>query len=276
MVQLTHNFKRRLHPMGPKIIFSYGMTKCGSTLAFELARTALELSGFPQPIMPREAIGVNKHINFARHLTEKQVTCLEDYAYDLGHPIVIKTHTRPDPPVIDLINRGKAVIHASYRDPREIILSMLDHGRKSRLARHNAFSEIATIDDAIFNLHGQVDSFTQWLYRPNCLPIYYHDLAFRMPLMTKRILENIMIDMPMNKVKNHVLNRRFIQFNKGIKNRYQNEMDPTDQKRIRNEFPNLFRLLIRDRMFLPHDGRPILPEGILLAKTRGDTGGALP
>ncbi len=276
MVQLTHNFKRALHPMGPKIIFSYGMTKCGSTLAFELARTALELSGFAQPIMPPEAIGLNKRINFARHLNEKQIACLEDIAYDLGHPIVIKTHTRPDPAVIDMINRGKAVVHATYRDPREMALSMMDHGQRSRLAGRAAFSEIATIDDAIFNIHGQIDSLTQWLYRKNCLPIFYHDLAFRMPLMAQRIMHNVMVDGPVGPVKRHVLKKRFTQFNKGVKKRYRTEMTKADQDRIRKEFPNFFRLLIRNRMFLPQDGRPILPEGTLLTKTRGDTSSALP
>lgn len=73
MVQLKHNFQRTKHPLGAKVVFSYGMTKYGSTLAFELARTALELSGFPQQIMPVEALGQNKLINFTRYLTDNNI-----------------------------------------------------------------------------------------------------------------------------------------------------------------------------------------------------------
>ncbi len=275
MVHLKHNFQRISHPLGAKIIFSYGMTKCGSTLAFELARTSLELSGFPQPVLPINALGQSKRINFTRHLTEKQINNLESAVQDVGYPIVIKTHTRPDPAVIDMIERGKAIVHATYRDPREMALSMLDHGRMARLMGRSAFSEIETIDDALGNIRGQIDSLTQWLYRPNCLPLFYHDLAFRMPLVTKRIMTNLHIEGSERIVKRHVLKKRFIQFNKGVKKRYKLEMSANDQYRIRQEFLPFYRTLIRNRMFLPTDGAPILKEGTVLTKSRGDTGQAL-
>lgn len=276
MVQLSHFFPHSTHPMGPKIIFSYGMTKCGSTLAFELARTALELSGFPQPLMPIEAIGENKRINFTRHLSEKQIEYLEYTVRDVGHPIVIKTHTRPDPGVIDMIDRGTAIVHAAYRDPREMALSMLDHGRQSRLAGRPAFSEIQTIDDATANIRDQIDSLTQWLYRKNCLPLYYQDFAFRMLLSIRRIMANLQLEGSEQTVKRQVLNQRFTQLNKGIKKRHKKEMTPRDQFRVRDEFLPFYKILIRKRLFLPNDGSPILQEGTLLTKTRGDTRSTLP
>lgn len=157
---------------------------------------------------------------------------------------MVKTHTRPDPAVIDMINRGAAIVHATYRDPREMALSMIDHGIHSRLMERSAFSEIETIDDAVSNIRGQIDSLTQWLYRVNCLPIFYHDLAFRMPLMTRRIMSNLHIEGSERIVKRHVLKKRFTQFNKGVKKRYEQEMAPNDQYRIRDEFLPFYRILI--------------------------------
>ncbi|WP_189638928.1 hypothetical protein [Paramylibacter ulvae] len=65
---LTHRFPTTRHPLGPMIVFCYGMTKCGSTLAFETARSALELSGYPQPRLSMSALGVTRKINFCQHL----------------------------------------------------------------------------------------------------------------------------------------------------------------------------------------------------------------
>lgn len=265
--ELQRHFHKAAHPLGPIVIFSYGMTKCGSTLAFEMARTALELSGYPQPILPGDAIGDNNRINFARHLTEDQVEMLEYCVHDIGHPIIIKTHTRPDPCVIDMINRGAAIVHATYRDPREMALSMLDHGQKSRELGRKSFSELVTLNDALHNIRGQVDSLTQWLYRINCLPIFYQDLAFRMPLMTQRLMNYLMLDGDPKIIKQYVLKKRFIQFNKGIRNRYKEEMSPLDQRRIQQEFAPFFQHLIRNRMFLPSNGDPILSEGTVLFKS---------
>lgn len=269
MFALSRSFRQARHPLGAKVVFAYGMTKCGSTLAFELARTALELSGYPQPQLPEAATGTRRKINFAGHLTEANIAALGRSVRDIGHPVVVKTHTRPDLCVIDMIDRGEAIIQASYRDPREMALSMIDHGARSRASGIDAFAEIETLDDAMRDITSQIDSLTQWLYRPNCLPLYYEDIAFRGLRTTRRILRQLRLDIPAEPILNYVLRNRFIQLNKGIKKRYRDQMSDADQKRFRQAYRLFYRHLIRDRALLPDDGRPILPESVVLVPTGG-------
>lgn len=269
MLHLPRPFTKMHHPLGPKVVFSYGMTKSGSTLAFELARTALELSGFPQPLLPEAATGTAKRINFAGHLDEENISALGEAVRDIGHPVVVKTHTRPDPCVIGMIDYGEAIIQASYRDPREMALSMLDHGDRSRAAGKPAFANIGTLEDAMRDISSQIDTLTQWLYRPNCLPLYYEDIAFRSLGTTRRILRQLQLDIPAGKVVNYVLKERFIQLNLGIKKRFQGQMDEADQRRFRQTYRTFYRHLIRDRRSLPQDGSPILPQSVVLVPTGG-------
>lgn len=269
MVSLAQNFRRSAHPLGPKAVFSYGMTKCGSTLAFELARTALELSGYPQPVLPATATGNSRRINFAGHLDQSNIANLNDTIRDIGHPVVIKTHTRPDPCVIDMIDRGEAIVQATYRDPREMALSMIDHGNRSRDTGKLAFAEIANLDDALENITSQIDSLTQWLYRPNCLPIYYEDVAFRTIPTMRRILDQLQLDTSPGPIVRYVLRKRFIQLNKGIKKRFREEMQLKDQQRFQQEFRPFYRYLIRGRTGLPQSGEPVLPQSVILAPSLG-------
>lgn len=269
MLHLPRPLTQSRHPLGPKVVFSYGMTKSGSTLAFELARTALELSGFPQPLLPGDATGTARKINFAGHLDDGNIAMLGEAVRDIGHPVVVKTHTRPDPCVIGMIDRGDAIIQASYRDPREMALSMIDHGDRSRAAGKPAFANIETLDDAMRDISSQIDTLTQWLYRPNCLPLYYEDLAFRSLGTARRILRQLQLDIPAGKVIGYVLRERFIQLNLGIKKRFQGQMDEADQRMFRQTYHLFYRHLIRDRRSLPEDGSPVLPQSIVLAPSRG-------
>lgn len=269
MLHLPRSFTPIRHPLGPTVVFSYGMTKSGSTLAFELARTALELSGFPQPLLPEAAVGRVRRINFTGHLDDANIAALGEAVRDIGHPVVIKTHTRPDPCVIAMIDRRQALIQASYRDPREMALSMLDHGIRSRAAGRPAFADIETLDDAMRDITSQIDSLTQWLYRPGCLPLYYEDVAFRSLGTTRRILRHLQLDIAPRKVLNHVLKKRFIQLNLGIKKRFRGQMDAADQRAFRRAYEPFYRHLIRDRRSLPEDGSPILPQSVVLAPSLG-------
>lgn len=269
MLHLPRSFTRSRHPLGSKAVFSYGMTKSGSTFAFELARSALELSGYPQPLLPEAATGTKRKINFAGHLNDENIDALSEALCEIGHPVVVKTHTRPDPSVIAMIDRGEAIIQACYRDPREMALSMIDHGNRSRAAGKPAFANIETLDDAMRDISSQIDSLTQWLYRPNCQPVYYEDLAFRSLGTTRRILAQLQLDIPAGKVLNYVLKNRFIQLNLGKKKRFQEHMSESDQQMFRRTYHLFYRHLIRHRKSLPDEGGPILPQSVVLAPSRG-------
>ncbi|MDT8344936.1 MAG: hypothetical protein RQ752_10965, partial [Thermohalobaculum sp.] len=106
-------------PMRPAafVCFSYGMTKCGSTLAFEMARTILEQAGCPQPRLDGSVVADWSNINFAEDLSPARVTALGQAVAAVGHPIVVKLHGTCTPAARTLVRDGLARAHAVYRDP---------------------------------------------------------------------------------------------------------------------------------------------------------------
>ena len=258
------------HPLGPKIIFSYGMTKCGSTLAFELARTGLELAGYPQPHLNIDGLKGDAKINFAAHLSPNQTRGLWNAVKSIGHPILIKTHTRPDPCVIELFSNGNAMAHATYRDPRDMALSMIDHGARNRELGKTTFTEITGLKSARTNINSQIDSLTQWLIRTNCLPLFFDDLAFDMEQTTRQIMAHLHLEIGPARVAAFVQNRRFTQRNKGVRRRFREEMTLLERQKFRHYYAPLFKHLIKPRKSIPITGEPIFQMGRILSKLMPD------
>ncbi|MGE4611192.1 MAG: sulfotransferase domain-containing protein [Paracoccaceae bacterium] len=250
--------------MKPLIYFSYGMTKCGTTLGFHLDAEALTQAGSEQHRLPANLIGPNKKLNFGSHFSNDQADELWQVAQTIGHPTVIKTHTRPDPAIVRMIQNGQANGHACYRDPRDIALSMLDHGKRARTEGKPAFAEIATLEDAKTGIHNQCDSLTAWLRLPNVLPLHFEDIAFDMHTTAQRILNQLEIKDNPGQIVNAVLDGRFTQLNKGIPHRNMAEMHANDSAQFQTELAPILTHLMDKRQNLPTDGSVILPPPLEL------------
>lgn len=233
--------------MKPLIIFSYGMTKCGSTLAFQLARTALEANGFDQPRLSERALGNDRKINFAQHITDEMADLILSETRSIGHPIVIKTHTSLDPAVRRLFEQGHAIGHAAYRDPRDMALSMLDAGQAALASGAAAFSEITDLDAALIAVRDQTAKLAQWLSLPNMLPLCYDDIAFETASVAERMLAQLGQPGDAAAIADKARSARFTQFNKGVRDRYKSEMSPKDSAAIAREFSPFIHHLITHR-----------------------------
>lgn len=230
--------------MTPRVFFSYGMTKTGSTLAFELVRSALELSGVPQPKLSPQAVIESEQVNFVSHVDEAQAHAILSEIDDLGHMVAIKTHTVPDEPVQRMFQNGDAMGHVIFRDPRDVALSMMDHGVRARKRGKPAFSEIETVDDALNGIRNQCDTMLKWLRLPGVRPIGYDQVAFDSKRAARQIMDELGLKGPARRVVDLAKNGRFTQFNKGKRNRYKREMSAGDSTRIETEFAPLFDHLI--------------------------------
>ena len=246
--------------MKPLIYFSYGMTKCGTTLAFHMASEALSQAGYEQHRLPAHLVGPNKKLNFGQHFTHSDAAELWETVQSIGHPIVIKTHTRPDPAVVEMIQNGQAIAHACYRDPRDMALSMLDHGSRARATGNPAFAEIETLEDAKTGIRNQCDSLTAWLRLPNVMPLDFEEIAFDMKSTAQRILNQLQIDGDVERIVNKVLDGRFMQFNKGVSARHKTEMAENEIRSFAIEFAPLLTRLIERKHTIPTDGSIVLPS----------------
>jgi len=204
----------------PFVFFSYGMTKCGSTLAFQLARVALLQAGMEQPVLPLDDYGRKKKINAVTEITPAKGKLILEAVRDLGHPLVLKTHRRPDPKVVKMIQHGNARAHAVFRDPRDMALSMLDHGVRARERGRPGFSEIETLEDARNGIRNQLDSLTAWLQLPGVRRLQYETLAFDAETAAASILDHLGIPGDPRRIARQVLKREFTQANQGIPARH--------------------------------------------------------
>lgn len=256
--------------MPANLIFSYGMTKTGSTLAFELTRAALTLAGHRQERLSLDAVMDRKKINFVQHVDAKRADALRREVDRLGTPIVVKTHTRPDPAVIAMLQSGEAIATAAYRDPRDMALSMLDHGVRARAKGKASFSEFVSVEDTIDQIQHQTNSLAAWLTLPNVLPVYYEDLAFDMPRTTRGLIDHLGVQASVEDAMAIALTERFIQFNKGVSARHKDEMSRANSDRFLAIFAPLYDQLIDNKDNLNRDGTPVLPQGTILYRAGED------
>ncbi len=238
---------KRAYKMAPLLYFSYGMTKTGSTLAFQLVRSALDLCGFPQDRVPLDVVNPVLRRNFVNHITPQQMDALKDEARKRGYPIALKTHMRPDDCVVEAIQNGEAIAHACYRDPRDMALSMLDHAQKSRETGGDEFAELHSLEQAFVNIRSQHDSLTAWLRLPGVLPLYFEDIAFNTAETARRILKQLNLKIDPEVLAEVVQTQRFTQKNKALRLRYPEEMDPTLSASIATEFAPLIAHFINNR-----------------------------
>ncbi|MCF6272980.1 MAG: hypothetical protein L3J37_07280 [Rhodobacteraceae bacterium] len=245
--------------MKPLLYFSYGMTKTGSTLAFQLVRSALDLCGYPQDRLELDVVDRTLRRNFVNHISDRQLEELKQAARKCGYPIVLKTHMRPDPGVVKMIQSGEAIAHAGYRDPRDMILSMLDHATRSRASGESNFAELTSIPQVLANIRHQFNTLTAWLRLPGTLPIYFEDAAFETEVTAQRILNRLKLSFDPAILADIVLNDRFTQKNTGKRLRYPREMDQTTAAEIGIEFAPFIERFITHRASLPDDGSIILP-----------------
>jgi hypothetical protein len=231
---------------GPLIYISYGMTKSGSTLAFELTKAILDLHGFAQIRLSRDAIPTDVVENFVPRLSGAQLEAIAHEVAALGYPIVLKTHQPPSPEVIAWVEEGLIQGHCVYRDLREIALSMMDHGTRARGKGDRAFAKIMSVDDALKGIRRQVPFFRQWAQLPGFMPLYYDDVAFETQATVRRLCAQLALEADPAQVERIAKTERFTQYNKAVPGRAR-EMNPEDAERILRDFRSFYDEFIETR-----------------------------
>ncbi|MDJ0635523.1 MAG: sulfotransferase domain-containing protein [Xenococcaceae cyanobacterium MO_188.B29] len=160
--------------------------------------------------------------------------------------IVIKTHSKPSFFIKLLIILGLAKATFSYRDPRDIILSAIDHGERTRkgIDHSNACKNMVTIKDSIPIVKSWTSNWYKWKEFGNVFFIRYEDLMenklsylqemseyFNLKLKKEQIEE---IYLKHEKSKNTSWN-----FNKGKTERYKTEMNGSDLFLCNQEFKDI-------------------------------------
>jgi hypothetical protein len=213
------------------LVLSYGIPKSGSTLGFELARAVAEAGGHPQTLLP----GKNRTgaVNITNLLGRENVERLMAAAPGAA-PLVVKTHIRitlEDWEFLDdLARKGAIQVHAIYRDPREICLSLMDAGAKAKpgLFSKGAFRRNTSLDKTIKKVGFRLEDFRVWASISNALVLRYDDVAFDTARTVQRIGAHMGVAIDATRaaaIAADVTQNRFTQKNKAVPKRYLTDMN---------------------------------------------------
>lgn len=213
------------------LVFSYGVPKSGSTLAFQVARAAAVIGGHPQRLLPAPLCTPGHRVNFQQRLDPELLWRTAERAGD--RILVIKTHDRPGDAWAaayrDLAARGQAAAIVNHRDPRDICLSLCDAGRAARALGERAFAEFVTLEDAVARVRGYLAELDAWRGLPRVLELRYEVCAFRMDDAIAAIKAHLGLRGPAWPVRLYAGHMAFTHRNKAVPERHVAELGAAEQ-----------------------------------------------
>lgn len=220
------------------LVFSYGIPKSGSTLAFELAKGVARLGRHRQPLLAEGLLPGKHKVNFAQELTVEGLRALAAAAGP--RILLVKTHACPGPDWVAeyqaLAARGLVSAHVNHRDPRDICLSLLDAGRLARSRGEGAFAEFSTLEDAEAGVRRYLDEHAIWAALPRVLKLDYAICAFRTDAAIEAIKADFGIACPNWLVRVWVQRFAFTYRNKAVPARHEAELTPDQAARLARAF----------------------------------------
>lgn len=211
------------------IIISSGFPKSASTLLFLYTESLINSAGRTsgQKLFRRyNKEGFTPHFGIFN-------TAWYVFASMFG-PVVIKTHAGPTFFIRVLISLGLAKAYYSVRDPRDAVLSALDHGLKARFVSNQtdsdkAFAPFKSMDDVLpaFAMHH--NRFLAWKKYGRAVFPRYEDLMLHPETELDKIVKHIGIRSLSSHiagtVKHFAENKNSTKnFNKGDVSRYKSEL----------------------------------------------------
>lgn len=246
------------------LVLCYGIPKSGSTLAFELVRGVLANAGYAQdPIKVENVAPTARGVNFMgalargrasredsgdqRHvsMTEESLTKIIS---EIGERIIaVKTHESFPPEMFAVLERLQAdrrlQVIASYRDPRDICLSLIDEAEDARMRGRFAFADIEGLDHAAENVKKRLNAFLRWASLKGTLRLYYETVAFSPDDAISSIEKLFGVQVPHEGVKKYAFEEAFTQKNKAVSRRHEAELDSEQEKKLEIHFGKFIRRL---------------------------------
>jgi hypothetical protein len=231
-----------------RIYISYGITKSASTFAWQLIKRIAIGGGLPIATLTSRSKGRNSPVDYIDPLSRENLDLVRG---DVGNlPVVIKTHGDVTPAAARLVAEGTAHVFVSYRDLRDVALSLLDHGARSRANGIRDFSQFREVPETLENIRVQVRRFENWVRSCNPLLLPYDEICFDTRSTISRIAERLGVlvntDLIFNEFNSNTAS--IGQFNKGERRRFEREMDSSLGKLFINSFSAYYDAYFSDEI----------------------------
>ena len=220
------------------LFISYGMTRSGSTLAFETEKAILENYGMPQDKIVYK--GLENWIE--NYLPEKYLSDIDSLKKinekTLDNFVVFKTHGAANKKLINFIRKFKIPVTISVRDPKDIIISLLEISKKNRSINETGFINIISFKDALRNIEEDLWRLETWK------PLIEEGIAKVIPyeetINDAEIIIQYLADLTskpkllISDIK-EITKKRFTQFNIGIAGRGQKSLNQIEIYRVQKK-----------------------------------------
>jgi Sulfotransferase domain len=209
------------------IIISSSLPKSGSTLVYNYQQDMVKLANRKSGQLQLQNYSFHGFIGV---FNIKIIATLLYLNFRFGD-LVVKTHSQPTFLLKFLIFWGLAKATFCYRDPRDIILSAIDHGDRTRkgLDSTGAYQEFYNVKDSIPVVKSWIKIWYGWLQVKKVFFIQYERLIE--DRLTQLIELTAYLDFEIDKEtlnllyeKHEKLKNQAWNFNKGTIQRYKTEM----------------------------------------------------
>ena len=158
-------------------------------------------------------------------------------------PVVVKTHCPASPLVKWLINLGLAKATYCYRDPRDVVLSVIDHGEKRRkgVIEPKAFAEYENVLQTIPMIKTHLNFCSSWNTFGKVHVLRYEELNKNKFNEIRKMADYLQWEIHEDDLK-HIIQKHerlkytHSRFNKGVTQRYKNEMSESELLACNNTF----------------------------------------
>ena len=219
------------------------MTRSGSTLAFETEKAILEKYGMTQQKIIFEGLGSW----IENYLPEKYLSDIDSLKKinqkTLTNFVVFKTHGAANKKLIEFIRKFNIPVTISVRDPKDIIISLLEISKKNRSINETGFINIISFKDALKNLEDDLWRLETW--RPLIEDGTAKVIPYEDTIKDAEIIIKFLADLTskpkllISEIK-EITKKRFTQFNVGIAGRGKKSLNYIEIFRVEK---NVYRRL---------------------------------
>lgn len=250
-------------------IISAGMPKSGSGYVYNLLNEMLIASGCADARKIKQDFHLENimrgHNNNIGRLAWNKLMKLWLISVKTG-PFCVKTHAAPEPWIQQVIKSGMIQMMYIYRDPRDVVLSVMDHGRKLLgEGKKHTFAQMADFDSAFSRLPNWFNIWSIYHELPGTINVKYEGLLQEPLKALRNIADFFKLRVDEQRLKeilwkysrfNPAGERKGLHYNKGKAFRYIREMSSEQKKQFIDQYGTILTEMGYSVAMNDQDNRP--------------------